>query len=124
MLNNIRDGNIAESVYDFTFNTGSLQIPPGASTTATTQVSEFRFIFESYNAADPLNVFQKDLGTGLSEGDEVGCIIQKGMVALEGKRLTCTLHIGTNSTDKPMIIIRNYDYINASTQIQLSFAGI
>lgn len=38
-LDNIRDGNIAESVYDLTYITGSLQIPPGAKTTATTLTS-------------------------------------------------------------------------------------
>ena len=86
--------------------------------------SELRFIFESYNAADPNNVFKEDLGTGLEEGDEVGCIIHTGITALEGKRLTCTLHIGTNSTDKPMITVLNYDYIDPETTIEISFGGI
>lgn len=36
----------------------------------------------------------------------------------------CILHIGTNSTDKPMITILNYDYIDPSTTISVSFAGI
>ena len=97
--------------------TGTLQIPPGATTTATTLRSEMRFIFENYNAAVPSNVFQNDLGTGLEEGDEVGCIIHRGIVALEGKRLICQLHVGTNSTDKPMITILNYDYIDPQTTI-------
>ena len=82
VLNNIQDGGIAESVYDLTFLTGSLQIPPGATTTATNLRSEMQFIFENYNAADPSNVFKNDLGTGLKEGDEVGCIIHRGIVAL------------------------------------------
>lgn len=34
------------------------------------------------------------------------------------------MHLGTNSTDKPMIRIINYDYIKAATQIKISFAGI
>jgi hypothetical protein len=34
------------------------------------------------------------------------------------------LHVGTNNTDKPMIKIINYDFINPSTTITLSFAGI
>ena len=124
ILNNIKDGAIAESVYNFTFVTGSLQIPPGAATTATTLRSEMRFIFEGYNAAVPSNIFKSDLGTGLEEGDEVGCIIHRGIVALEGKRIICKLHIGTNSTDKPMITILNYDYIDPQTTIKLSFGGI
>ena len=124
VLNNIRDGAIAESVYDLTFVTGSLQIPPGAATTATTLTSELRFIFESYNPAEPTNVFAEDLGTGLEEGDEVGCIIHSGIVALAGKRLVCQLHIGTNSTDKPMITVLNYNYIDPATTISISFAGI
>ena len=49
--------------------TGSLQIPPGAATTATTLKSELQFIFESYNPSNAVNAFQNDLGTGLSEGD-------------------------------------------------------
>jgi hypothetical protein len=104
--------------------TGTLQIPPGAATSATTQISEFRFIFESYNADDATNVFSKDLGTGLEEGDEVGCIIHEGIVPLEGKSLKCVLHIGTNSTDKPMITVLNYDYIDPGTTIKISFGGI
>ena len=123
-LQNIKDGSLDESVYDLTFVTGSLQIPPGAATTATTLTSEMRFIFENYNADDATNVFKNDLGTGLSEGDEVGCIIHSGIVALEGKRLECVLHIGTNSTDKPMITILNYDIIDPATSISLSFGGI
>ena len=107
-----------------TFVTGSLQIPPGAATTATTLTSELRFIFESYNPAEPTNVFAEDLGTGLEEGDEVGCIIHSGIVALAGKRLVCQLHIGTNSTDKPMITMLNYNYIDPATTISISFAGI
>ena len=123
-LQNIKDGNIDESVYDLVFVTGSLQIPPGAVTTATTQTSELRFIFENYNANDATNVFKNDLGTGLKEGDEVGCIIHQGISVLEGKRISCILHIGTNSTDKPMITILNYDYIDPATTVSVSFGGI
>ena len=123
-LQNIKDGNIQESVYDLQFTTGTLQIPPGAATTQTTLVSELRFIFESYNANDATNVYQNDLNTGLKEGDEVGCIIHSGVTVLEGKRLACILHIGTNSTDKPMITLINYDYIDPSTTIRISFGGI
>lgn len=82
ILNNIQDASIVESVYDLTFVTGTLQIPPGAKTTATTLTSEMRFIFENYNANDPMNVFKNDLRTGLAEGSEVGCVIQSGIVAL------------------------------------------
>ena len=38
-IKNIQDTNIKLSVYDLTFVTGTLQIPPGAPTTATTQTS-------------------------------------------------------------------------------------
>ena len=38
-LQNIKDGNIQESVYDLQFTTGTLQIPPGAATTQTTLIS-------------------------------------------------------------------------------------
>ena len=43
---------------------------------------------------------------------------------LEGKRLTCILHISTNSTNKPMITLINYDDINPGTIIRISFSGI
>jgi hypothetical protein len=36
---NIKEANLVESVYDLTFVTGSLQIPPGAPTTATLMTS-------------------------------------------------------------------------------------
>ncbi len=51
-------------------------------------------------------------------------MIKSGIVALEGKRIVCILHIGTNSTDKPMITILNYNYINAGTTIKVAFGGI
>lgn len=54
----------------------------------------------------------------------MGCIIHSGVTVLEGKRLACILHIGTNSTDKPMITLINYDYIDPSTTISISFGGI
>jgi hypothetical protein len=38
-LNNILEANFIESVYDFTFVTGTLQIPPGAKTTSTSLTS-------------------------------------------------------------------------------------
>jgi len=56
-IDNIVNPAKKEAIYDITFVTGSLQIPPGASTTATTLTSELQFIFESYDAADPTNVF-------------------------------------------------------------------
>lgn len=42
---NIQDANTKLGLYDIQFVTGSLQIPPGASTTATTQTSQLQFIF-------------------------------------------------------------------------------
>jgi hypothetical protein len=39
-------------------------------------------------------------------------------------RVKCLLHIGKNSTDKPMIRIINYDFINPYTTIKISFAAI
>lgn len=54
----------------------------------------------------------------------MGCVIRSGIVALQGMRLVCILHIGTNSTDKPTISILNYNYINPGTTISVSFAGI
>jgi hypothetical protein len=53
-------------VYDLTFVTGSLQIPPGALTTATTMTSKLQFIFENYNPTIASNVFKNDLGTNLA----------------------------------------------------------
>jgi hypothetical protein len=44
-IQNIQDTGLVKSVYDLTFKTGNLQIPPGAPTTATTQTSEIQFIF-------------------------------------------------------------------------------
>ena len=123
-IKNIEDGSISESVYDIEFQTGTLQIPPGAATTQTSLTSELQFIFESYNANDATNVFKNDLDTGLKEGDEVGCIVHSGITELEGKRLICSLHIGTNSTDKPIIKITNYDYIDPGTTVRIAFAGI
>ena len=54
----------------------------------------------------------------------MGCVIKQGIKALENKRIKCLLHIGTNSTDKPMIRIINYDFINPATTIKINFAAI
>lgn len=39
VIRNIQDASISLCVYEITFKTGTLQIPPGAITTATTQTS-------------------------------------------------------------------------------------
>ena len=73
---------------------------------------------------DPTNVFDNDLRTGLTTGDEVGCKIQSGLTALAGKRIKCILTIGTSQTNKPTISIINYNFIDPATTIIVSFAGI
>ena len=70
VLNNIQDQAIKQlSVYDLQFITGTLQIPPGATTTATTQTSEIHFIFENFDGMNPTNVFTNDLGTGIKNNE-------------------------------------------------------
>jgi hypothetical protein len=44
-LANVQDASTIHATYDIKFVTGSLQIPPGALTTATTQTSQLLFIF-------------------------------------------------------------------------------
>jgi hypothetical protein len=39
-------------------------------------------------------------------------------------RLKCLLYVGTNSTNKPMIRVINYNFINPYTTIIIGFAGI
>mgnify|MGYP000545451467 CR=1 FL=1 len=73
---------------------------------------------------DPTNVFDNDLRTGLRTGDEVGCKIQNGLTALAGKRIKCILTVGTSQTNKPTISIINYNFIDPSTTIIVSFARI
>lgn len=68
-IQNIQDADSKFAVYDLSFVTGTLQIPPGTLTTATTQTSELQFIFENFNGMNPTNVFANDLKTGLSNGD-------------------------------------------------------
>lgn len=123
-IKNVQDAGVKLAVYDLTFVTGSLQIPPGTLTTATTQTSELRFIFENFNGMNPTNAFSNDLGTGLSNGDEIGCKFFSGLVAVSGMRLKCLLYLGTNSTNKPMIRVINYNFINPGTTIIIGFAGI
>lgn len=68
-IKNVQDAGSKLAVYDISFVTGDLQIPPGTLTTATTQTSELRFIFENFDGMNPTNVFSNDLGTGFSNGD-------------------------------------------------------
>ena len=125
VLKNIQDQSVKQlAVYDLQFVTGSLQIPPGATTTATTQTSEIHFIFENFDGMNPTNVFTNDLGTGLKNGEEVGCVIFSGLTALSGKRIKCLLKLGTSETDKPTIRIVNYDFVNPATTIIIGFAGL
>jgi hypothetical protein len=70
------------------------------------------------------NVFANDLGTRLSTGSEVGCVIRAGMTALPGLRMKCILTVGTSQTNKPTISIINYNFINPGTTINITFAGI
>jgi len=121
---NIQDAYILKSVYDISFVTGDLQIPPGALTTATTQTSSLVFIFENFNGMNAADVFANDLRTGLPTGSEVGCKIFSGLTALAGMRIKCILTVGTSQTNKPTISIINYDFINPSTTISVGFAGI
>jgi hypothetical protein len=121
---NVQDKLTTFATYDLQFITGNLQIPPGATTTATTQTSELQFIFENFNGANPTNVFDNDLRTNLTTGSEVGCKIQSGLVALPGKRIKCLLKVGTSQTNKPTIRIINYNFIDPQTTIIVSFAGI
>jgi hypothetical protein len=44
-IQNVQDASSKLAVYDLSFVTGDLQIPPGTLTTATTQTSELQFIF-------------------------------------------------------------------------------
>jgi hypothetical protein len=73
---------------------------------------------------NPTNVFNNDLGTKLNNGDEIGCKFFSGLVAVSGLRLKCLLYVGTNSTNKPMIRVINYNFINPQTTIIIGFAGI
>lgn len=70
------------------------------------------------------DVFSNDLGTGLSNGDEIGCRLYTGLTALSGLRMKCLLSLGTNSTNKPKIIVINYNFINPYTTIKIGFASI
>jgi hypothetical protein len=54
----------------------------------------------------------------------VGCKFFSGLVAVSGMRLKCLLYLGTNSTNKPMIRVINYNFINPMTTIIIGFAGI
>ena len=123
-IKNVQDANSKLAVYDISFVTGNLQIPPGALTTATTQTSALVFIFENFDGMNPTNVFANDLKTGLKTGEEIGCKVFSGLTALSGMRIKCILTVGTNSTFKPTIRIINYNFINPATTITIGFAGI
>jgi len=64
------------------------------------------------------------LGTGKKTGDELGCSIYAGVTILFTKRLKCTLHVGTNPEDLPMIIITGYDQIPPNTDISFVISDL
>lgn len=65
--------SLTQEIYDFTFLVGSTDVPPGYRATGTNMSTEIQFIFENING------FNSDLGTGLKDGDELGCIAIAGL---------------------------------------------
>lgn len=109
--------SMTQEIYDFTFVVGKTDVPPGYRATGTNMSTEIQFIFENIDG------FNSDLGTGLKDGDELGCVVIAGLLA-GPQPIKCYLHVGPNYLDQPMIRVTNYRTIPAGTTVTVSVANI
>ena len=109
--------SLMNQIFDFTFIVGTAEIPPGYQATGTNMSSEIQFIFENMDG------FNDDIGTGLGEGDELGCIVLAGLVPGPNP-IKCALHLGSTYLDQPFIRVTNYRTIAAGTKVTISVANI
>jgi hypothetical protein len=109
--------SMTQEICDFTFVVGSTDVPPGYRATGTNMSTEIQFIFENVDG------FNSDIGTGLNDGDELGCVVLAGLVAGPDP-IKCYLHVGPSYLDQPMIRVVNYRTIPAGTTVTVSVANI
>lgn len=96
---------------------GSAEIPPGYVATGTNMSSEIRYIFENMDG------FSGDIGTGLDEGEEIGCVVMAGLQP-GPDRIKCTMHLGPNYLDQPFIRVTGYRTVAPGTTVTVSVANI
>jgi hypothetical protein len=113
------------SLYTFTFKASS-NIPSSEVNSDITQPSgridlEFPTVDSSGNL-----MWETDLGTGLSEGDIIGCRSKVGFTALEGEDLVCKIYPAESEAEGKYAVIRvmNFDSIASGTEVSLYVAGI
>jgi hypothetical protein len=86
---------------------------------------------EQHKATDTQGFFElhfsgswsNDLGTKLSDGDDIPCYGVNALVPVEGDQIKCTLRIGT-ATTMPIVVVKNFKEITANSNVRLLISGL
>lgn len=113
------------SLWWFKFVVGDQDIYQGYDSDDTDIYTEIVFIFEHVDG------YKNDLGTGLQDGAELGCLpahpidMNSNITYTAQKRLTCILHVSTGDPeDKPTVTVKGYDQIAANSVVELYVARL
>eukprot|EP00828_Plagiopyla_frontata_P041586 TRINITY_DN5975_c0_g1_i1.p1 TRINITY_DN5975_c0_g1~~TRINITY_DN5975_c0_g1_i1.p1 ORF type:complete len:3014 (-),score=332.15 TRINITY_DN5975_c0_g1_i1:53-9094(-) len=116
-----KDAVTKDSLFQFSFKTGTYLTPEGYATPSNTRYSSLQIVFENMKI---MNGYLNDLGTGLETGDEIGCHCLIGLVLKNKDRYQCFIKLGTSPEDKPWIEMFNYEEIQPSTEITIMLTGL
>lgn len=87
-------------------------------------------LFNPYSTVDdPLQVlipngYTRSLGTGLKDGDELGCAIISGLTITETGKLTCVVKWSYIQEMPAYVMIYGFDSIAPNTAIRVLIGGI
>ncbi|KRX03573.1 hypothetical protein PPERSA_04125 [Pseudocohnilembus persalinus] len=109
-IQNVADIDI-KGLYQISFKVGNVDVPIGYNY----GVSIYSNIILSFNIDD--NNLIEDIGSGLNDGDEIGCVGVQGINISRQNRLICKIYLGSSEDYPPTIIVSGYDPIDAETQI-------
>lgn len=90
----------------------------GYDTFSAKMYSQIVFIFDNVPFAYPY-----DLGTGLKNYEELGCV-GTGLTVLKTKKLTCILTYGFNAENLPFITVSGYDPIPPNADVTIFITQI
>ena len=109
---------ISKGLFEFNFRVGEENVPPGYDWETITTYSNIIMTFETMNG------YKNDLGAGLKNYSELGCVGVLGIKTEFKGRLTCILRYGSGPEDLPKVIISGYDQILANTKVSIWITGI
>ena len=106
-----------KGLFDLTFTVGTVDILPSYINSAT-------YTITSAIEVSFANTFDATLGTGLSAGSEIACLMVSGLTFNIMKKITCTIYPSVSTITYPTIIVTGYDRITAGTVVRIRFANL